>query len=377
MLFVFAVSIGVVAYAYALYPAILVLWAALRPRPVSKSRRPVPVSIVLAVRDEERRIEERLADLLAQNYPPELIEVVVISDGSKDRTAAIAGSTGDPRVRVIELESPVGKAQAVNVGLREAAHEVVVFTDARQRFSPTAVLELTANFSDDSVGGVSGELVIELAEGSEVGEGVGLYWSYEKLIRRKESEIDSVVGASGSIYAIRKRLFSPLPPDTLLDDFLIPMRIVLQGFRVVFERQAKAYDRSTERSSHEFARKVRTLAGNFQAMALERSLLNPARNRVFFQMASHKLTRLIVPYFLVAAFASNLFLEGAVFRATMILQALFYFSVLLVFTPLASSRAGGLVRVAWTFFVMNAAAVVGLWVVLVGREKAVWKKPRN
>ncbi len=374
MVFVFAVSVGVLVYTYLLYPAILIVWAAVRPKSVAKSRKPVPVSVVLAVRDEEGHVKARLADLLAQDYPGELFEIIVVSDGSKDRTAAIAASSGDPRIRVIELASPVGKAEAVNAGVTGATNDVIVFTDVRQRFSPTVLLELTANLADERVGGVSGELVIEKAAGSDVGEGVGLYWSYEKLIRRKESQVDSVVGASGSIYAIRRHLFSPLPANTLLDDFLVPMRIVLQGCRVVFERNARAFDVSADRTSREFARKVRTLAGNFQALALEKRLLDPTKNRVFFQMVSHKLTRLAAPYFLIAAFASNLFLDGNFFRATLVLQLLFYLSLLLKFTPIAASPAGGLVRVAWTFVVLNAAAVVGLWVFITGGEKSVWKK---
>jgi cellulose synthase/poly-beta-1,6-N-acetylglucosamine synthase-like glycosyltransferase len=374
LVYVFAVSVGVLVYTYLLYPAILLIWAAVRPRPVAKIRRPVPLSVVLAVRDEEGKMKARIDDLLAQDYPRDLFEIIVVSDGSRDRTAAIAASSGDSRVHVIELSAPVGKAEAVNVGVAGAANDVIVFTDVRQRFSPTALLELTANLSDERVGGVSGELVIEKAAGSDVGEGVGLYWTYEKLIRRKESEVDSVVGASGSIYAVRRRLFASLPANTLLDDFLVPMRIILQGHRVVFERNARAFDVSADRTSREFARKVRTLAGNFQALALEKSLLDPTKNRVFFQMVSHKLTRLVAPYFLIAALASNLFLEGRFFRATLVLQMIFYLSLLLKFTPIAASRAGGLVRVAWTFVVLNAAAVAGLWVFVTGGEKSVWKK---
>jgi biofilm PGA synthesis N-glycosyltransferase PgaC len=373
----FALSIAFVAYTYAIYPLILAVWATIAPKRVNKSFTPVPVTVVLAARDEEEHITSRLSNFLDQDYPSDLVEVVVVSDGSTDRTVELARSVGDPRVQVVELGRPLGKAEAINTGVSRATHGIVVFADARQQFSPRAFAELASVLADDRVGGVSGELVIERARESEVGEGVGLYWNYEKFIRRKESEIDSVVGASGSIYAIRKRLFAPLPPDTLLDDFLVPMRIVLQGYRVVFERGAKAYDRTTERASQEFSRKVRTLAGNFQAVALEKDLLNPFKNRLFFQMISHKLARLAVPYFLVTAFVSNLFLDGPFFHATLGLQALFYLSLLLKPTPLARTRAGGFVRVAWTFAVLNAAAVAGFWVYLTGKEKGVWKSPRS
>lgn len=377
MTFLFFLSIAFLAYTFVGYPVVLAAWAALRPRPVHKKAGPRRLSVVLAVRDEAKNIAARVSNFFDQEYPPDLVEVVVVSDGSTDATADIARSMGDPRIRVLELERPMGKAAAVNAGIARAAHEIVVFADARQSFAKDVFRELTAAFADDRVGAVSGELVILRDGQSEVGEGVGLYWEYEKFIRRKESEIDSVVGASGSIYAMRKELFEPLPVNTLLDDFLAPMRVVLGGRRVVFERRAKAYDRAADRASQEFSRKVRTLAGNFQAMALEKALLSPRKNRVFFQMVSHKLMRLIAPYFLVAAFVSNAFLDGPAFRAVLALQTLFYLSILFKFTPIIRSPAGALVRVAWTFVVLNAAAVAGFWVYASRKESAVWKRPRS
>jgi cellulose synthase/poly-beta-1,6-N-acetylglucosamine synthase-like glycosyltransferase len=302
-----------------------------------------------------------------------MVEIVVVSDGSTDKTVEIIRAFDDPRIVVVEAPGE-GKSAAINRGVAQASNDLIVFADARQRFSENAFAELIAMFEDASVGAVSGELIITKRRESEVGEGVGLYWQYEKLIRRMESAVDSVVGATGSIYAIRRALFRELPANTLLDDFLTPMRIVLQGSRVVFSRSAKAFDWTAERGSHEFRRKVRTLAGNFQALVFEPDLLKPGRNRVFFQMVSHKLTRLAAPYFMVAALVSNVFLDGTFFAFTLWLQFVFYATVLLGFTPLVSARVGGIIRVAWTFAVMNAAAVMGLWVFVTGRHKMVWKK---
>jgi biofilm PGA synthesis N-glycosyltransferase PgaC len=310
-----------------------------------------------------------------QDYPPDDIEVIIVSDGSTDRTADRARAMDDRRVHVVETE-PLGKAAALNLGVRHASHDIIVFADARQRFSENAIAELAAMLQDPKVGAVTGELVIRRPDATEVAEGVGLYWQYEKLIRRMESRVDSVVGATGCIYAIRKDLYEDLPKNTLLDDFLVPMRIVLAGYRVVFNRSAKAYDWASATASQEFTRKVRTLAGNFQAFAFEKALLNPVRNRIFFQMISHKLTRLLAPYFVVAALASNLFLGGLFYKITLLLQLLFYLTVLLRFTPLTTAPFGGFIRVAWTFVVLNAAAVAGLWVFVTGRGDAAWKKTR-
>jgi cellulose synthase/poly-beta-1,6-N-acetylglucosamine synthase-like glycosyltransferase len=377
LVFIFAVSVFVVGYAYIFYPLILFLWASLKPDPTIRQDAPTPLSVVIAVRDGEEHVAARLANFFEQDYPGELIEVILVSDGSRDGTVAAARDFGDPRVRVVKLDEPAGKAVALNAGLGHASNDIVVFADVRQRFTRNAFADLAAAFADRRVGAVSGELVITQDAESEVGEGVGLYWSYEKLIRRKESEIDSVVGATGSIYAIRRELYVPLEANALLDDFLVPMRIVLGGHRVIFERSARAYDRVTTKASQEFNRKVRTLAGNFQAFRLEKRLFDPTKNRVFFQMASHKIARLAVPYFLIAAFVSNWYLDAPHYRFALACQIVFYLSPLLRITPLGDTRIGALSRVAWTFIVLNAAAVAGLWVFLTGKDKEIWKATRR
>lgn len=375
MKILFYASIAIIVYAYLLYPAIMVMWARLRPRRIEKRYRHVPVSVVIAARNEEENISSRIENLLAQEYPHALLEVVVVSDGSGDRTAELARQFANRGVNVIECSSPVGKAAALNIGVASASHGIVVFADARQRFSPNAIAELVSVFHDETVGGVSGELILVASEDvGEVHEGVGLYWKYEKLIRRSESAVASVVGATGSIYAVRRRLYQPLEPHTLLDDFLVPMRIVLQGYRVVFIRAARAFDLSSQTAKREFARKVRTLAGNFQAVAMEPRLLSARENPVMFQFVSHKLMRLVVPYCCVAALVTSALLPGPLYAAAFALQTIFYALGILNLTPLRTSPVATLFRISWTFIVLNAAAVMGLWVFLTGQERMVWRK---
>jgi cellulose synthase/poly-beta-1,6-N-acetylglucosamine synthase-like glycosyltransferase len=372
---IFLISAAVVLYAYIAYPIIVMLWAKIRSRRVEKRYRQMPVSVVIAARNEEANISARIENLLAQEYPRDLLEIIVVSDGSTDRTAELARLYAGHGVQLLECSAPVGKATALNVGVAAATHDIVVFADARQRFSPNAVAELVSVFHDPAVGAVSGELILVSGDDAgEVHEGVGLYWRYEKLIRRSESAIASVVGATGSIYAVRRALYVPLAPNTLLDDVLVPMRIVLAGYRVIFIRAARAFDFSSATASHEFSRKVRTLAGNFQAVAMEPRLLDPRANPVLFQFVSHKLVRLIVPYCCVAAFVSSALLGGPVFRAMFLAQGLFYAAGFLMLTPLRSSRLAAVSRVSWTFIVMNAAAVVGLWFYLTRDEHEIWRK---
>jgi cellulose synthase/poly-beta-1,6-N-acetylglucosamine synthase-like glycosyltransferase len=368
----FFISIAFIAYTYIVYPAIIIVWGLLFPRRVDKRYRSVPVSVVIAARNEEHNIVARIENLREQEYPAEMVEIIVVSDGSTDRTVELARGFED--VRVLESRTQAGKAGALNLGVAQASHDIVVFADARQRFAPNVIAELVAFLNDETVGAVSGELVIEAGPGSEVSDGVGLYWAYEKLIRHSESAVASVVGSTGSISAIRRALYTPLEPRALLDDFLIPMRIVMAGYRVMFARSARAFDVASATSGHEFARKVRTLAGNFQAMALEPRLVKPSANPLLFQFFSHKLARLVVPYFCITALVSSALAPGAVMAAVFWLQAGFYLVGLLARTPVGRTPPGKLLRLSWTFTVLNAAAVVGLWVFATGRDRLAWKR---
>lgn len=299
----FWLALAFVAYVYAGYPALLALVARVRPRPVRKApgAYPLPrVSIVVAVRNEEKRIAARLENLLSAHYPSSRRQIVVVSDGSTDGTAA-AVRRFSPHVELL-TQPALGKASALNRAVAAARGEVLVFADARQTFAADALLRLVRNFADPEVGAVSGELVLD-AEApvrdscdSSIAEGVGMYWRYEKWLRRNESLVNSTVGVTGAIYAMRRSCWRPLPDVALLDDVLAPMRVVLQGKRVVFEPEAKAYDRVAPDAGVESRRKVRTLAGNFQLPFLEPRVLLPGVNPVWLQYVSHKLGRLLVPY---------------------------------------------------------------------------------
>ena len=232
--------------------------------------------------------------------------------------------------RLIELPA-AGKAVALNHGVAAAGGEILVFADARQQFSPDAITALVENFDDPEVGCVTGELRLDCeieGDGREpgIGEGVGLYWRYEKWLRRVESEIWSTLGATGAIYALRRSLWQPLPAGTLLDDVLAPMRVVLGGRRTVFEPRARAFDRAAPNAMVEERRKVRTLAGNYQILRLEPRLLLPICNPVWLQYASHKIARLLVPWALLSALLTSgaLAFSGWLYLVALILQLGFY-----------------------------------------------------
>ena len=332
---VFWVAVGLVLYVYVGYPVLLAVWARLGSRSHRIDSHNLPgVSIVVAARNEARRLPGRLENLLALDYPADRLEIIVVSNGSTDRTsqavAPFLGATTSARARVRLIEQDTaGKATALNAGVAAASHDVLVFADARQRFARDTVRQLVKNFADPLVGAVSGELVLDCETGdttSTIGDGVGAYWRYEKFIRKLESRIDSTIGATGAVYAMRRSLWRDLPHGTLLDDVLAPMRVVLAGSRVVFDESARAFDVTPPDAATEALRKTRTLAGNYQLAVLEPRLLVPFANRVWLQFWSHKLARLLVPYALVAVFVASAALAPGrpFYMAVTAAQVLFY-----------------------------------------------------
>jgi biofilm PGA synthesis N-glycosyltransferase PgaC len=341
-------TVGAIVYVYVGYPALLRAWSRLRTRPVriaAAGAHAPGVSIVIAARNEAARLPGRIRNLLDSDYPAGQRQIIVASDGSTDDTLERLARFGDA-VEVISLP-PGGKAAALNAAVARVRHDIVVFADARQVFAADALRQLTAPFADPQVGAVSGELLLDCESAlfsnrragterrrdggeparacaverraglerrrtarSTIAEGVGLYWHYEKELRRLESAIWSTLGATGAIYAMRRELWRALPPDTLLDDVLATMRVVLAGYRVVFNDRARAFDRAAADADAESRRKVRTLAGNYQILWLEPRLLLPWRNPVWWQYLSHKVGRLVVPYAWLAAFAANVVLAA-------------------------------------------------------------------
>ncbi|HZS12362.1 MAG TPA: glycosyltransferase family 2 protein, partial [Nitrospirales bacterium] len=313
---IFWLALALVLYTYLGYPALVLVLAWARPRPVGKRAGQGPrVSIVIAVHNEASRIAGRIGNCLGVDYPVERLEVIVVSDGSTDGTDAVlakeSGQYPEGRVRWASLPDRLGKAAALNRGVTMATGDIVLFTDARQRFHPGAIRELVENFNDPIVGAVSGELILVEATAGMRRHATGLYWRYEKAIRKAEADLDSAVGATGAIYAIRRMLYEPLPAGTLLDDVLVPMRVVLRGYRVAFEERAFAHDVASPTLDAEFSRKVRTLAGNYQILQLEPCLLSPRWNPIWWQYISHKVLRLLVPYALIALFVTSAMLAPA------------------------------------------------------------------
>lgn len=367
-----------IAYTYLGYPLLLGGLSRVVARPVRKQVSDVlpSVSVVIAARNEEQNICRRLDNLLEQDYPPERLEIIVVSDGSTDRTNELVAAYASPRVRLVALTSGSGKAVAVNAGVVEAHGEIVVFADSRQRFAPDVVRRLTDNFSDPTIGCVSGELVFEASPGSGIQTEMGAYWQYEKWIRKQESATGSVVGVTGAIYAMRRSLYRPLPKGTILDDVVTPLNVIEQGYRCIFDGSALAFDPVSKDMAQEWSRKVRTMAGNWQMLGFSPRLLLPGANPVWLRFISHKICRLLVPFALLTLPVGAVSSEGFVYQGVFLVWLVVCIGALLG----ALSRRGRCFRLVSLFYfvaVMNVAACAGLVMWVRGQSNSVWKPAEN
>jgi cellulose synthase/poly-beta-1,6-N-acetylglucosamine synthase-like glycosyltransferase len=362
-----------IAYAYAGYPLLIMILSRLRPAPaVAGTEFAGSVSLVLTAFNEEAHIKRRIAELLKQlRECGREGELIVVSDGSTDRTAELARTFCGLGVRVLESSVNYGKAAALTLACESATGDVVAFADTRQKWSNSALRSLLNNFSQVDVGAVGGELVLESADG--VLANVGLYWRYEKWIRRSEARFFSTVGLSGSIAAVRRSLFRPIPVGVLLDDVYWPLQVVMQGYRVAFDGRALAFDRLPKNVSGEFRRKVRTLSGNFQLAATLPSALVPWQNPVWVQFVSHKLLRLVVPWAFLAELAAAVMHGGFIYQSLIFGQFAFLALALYGLTAGTALRSRA-ASAAAALFVLNAAAWIAFWVWASGRAKLSWTK---
>ena len=370
----FWLAAGLLAYTYFGYPIVAALRAALQPS--RRVRAPIEptVSIVVVAYNEAHRIAARIENLLALDYPAERLQIVVASDGSTDQTVAQARPYENHVVRVVDFKRRRGKAAVLSTVVPRLSGDIVVFADARQRFDANTLRALVRNFADPTVGGVSGEQVLWTRNApAAAGRGAAFYWRYEKFIRSTEGRADSTIGATGAIYAIRRAVFEPIPHDTILDDVLIPLRVVRQGYRMVFEPSARAYDNATPTARQEFVRKSRTIAGTFQLFWRERWLFSPSHNRLWFETMSHKALRLALPVLHVVLLAATCVIATQwVYGWALAAQAAFYGAALAGYCQ--RQRRSAVFTVPCAMCVLLWATVVGFYRFAMRRQQATWER---
>ena len=372
MRLVFWGSLCLILYTYAGYPLAIAFLGKVRGRAWRKAPWPPgapPITVVMAVHNGAIMLARQIEHLL--DLDPALVgEVVIVSDGSTDRTAEILTGASNARLRTILLDQQQGKSAAVNHGIEAAKGEILLFVDIRPHIEDGALTALLENFADPAVGCVAGELLLNTGGQDAAAASVsGVYWKYEQWIRNCEAAVDSPTGVYGGFYAIRRALATPAPAGLILDDMFQPLSVIRQGYRSVLERKAYVTDTWPASSAGEFQRKVRTLAGNFQLIA-EAPWVLSFENRVLFQLVSHKLLRLGVPWCFMGLLVSSFALGGSYTVFGWVQACLWALAAISLKVKLPV--VGKLGAPASALLVLNAAAVMGLYTFLFTRGP-LWK----
>lgn len=378
--FTFWLALAVVAYTYAGYALVVGLWARLRgPRPAPDNAFTPPVTLVVSAYNEADILAAKITNCLAQDYPAGRLELLVITDGSTDDSAAVLARF--PEVRHLHHDARGGKAAAENRAMQHVETPYVVFTDCNTALNPTAVRALVRHYADPRVGAVSGEKRVR-ADGTAAGAGEGLYWRYESWLKTCDSAISSLMGAAGELVSFRTDLFAPLEPDTILDDFVQSMRIVQAGYRVVYEPAAYALEDPSFSLKEEMKRKVRICAGGWQAMVrLPRLLLPWPQPVVSFLYVSHRVLRWSLTPLLLALLlplnAALAYAHGGIYTALLLGQGLFYGAAAAGWWQAAAGRAAGPLLVPLYFTLMNVAVFQGFGRFVRRAQPAAWDKARR
>jgi len=368
-----AVAIGYAQVGYALL-MFLAARVSRREEGLSSSTEQPSVSLIIPAYNEEDVIRKKIENALAIDYPRERLEIVVASDGSTDGTVELAESFADRGVRVLAYRERRGKTDLVNDAIRVSIGEVLCLCDANVMFRSDALARLVARLNSPRVGAVSGDVRLASDE-STFSEGESTYYRMERTVQLGESRIGSMMGVDGGMYVLRRNLYQPVPPDTLIDDFVIAMRVIRQGRRVVYEPLAIATENGTPRATHEFRRRVRLTAGAVQALK-RGDWPSPFKTPIAFcQFISHKLLRWLGPIWLVLILLSSLMLwnHGLVYQAAVIAQGAFYLLAIIATFSLTirETRIGGIV---FYFAMSHVAMAIGLVKGLFNRQRVTWNR---
>ena len=378
MIALFWVCVGLILYTYFFYPVLIVVWALLFPRPSRVDESALPhVSMLVAAYNEEDVIERKLQNCRELDYPADRIEFLFGSDASSDRTPEILNAGSSPQVRPFLFQERAGKASVLNKIEPQATGVILVLSDANTMYRSDAVRKLVRHFADSKVGGVCGRLELADPSGSAGGQGGGLYWRYENMLKASEGAVSTVIGANGGIYAIRKELFRPVPTDrVLMDDFIIPLRAVEEGYRVVYEPEAVGTENMSPNMHGEFRREVRIAAANFKAFPYILGLLNPFSGFASLALWSHKVLRWIVPFLALAALSSNLLIvrRAWVYAALLAVQALVYLGALLGCAEDRLSSRRNVFAPFYYLVAMNLALLLGFFRSLTRTQRAAWER---
>ncbi len=371
---IFWIALFLLLYAFAGYPLLIWAWASFkRTNPTANSRHEPVVSILLSVYNEEEVIRDKIENFFQLNYPQDKIELIIVSDGCTDQTEDIIRSLKSERVRLFVQPKRGGKTLALNRGAREARGDILVFTDANSMFAPDAVHKLVRCFADPGIGLVSGRSVYLDPENRQEQSG-GLYRRFEDFIKEQESATVSIIGADGAIYAMRRELYQPLPPE-YINDFIHPMQVVAQGYRAVHEPGAVCTEVQEADTAGELSRQTRIMAQAWLIVFPQaKNLLTARRFAHLWAVLSHKVLRWLTLPLLAVLLVSNIWLVkyGWFFQLVLAAQIALYF-----LAALGWNKAQGLLKVPAMFILLHTAALLGLFRLATGQVYTTWNPRKN
>jgi cellulose synthase/poly-beta-1,6-N-acetylglucosamine synthase-like glycosyltransferase len=374
----FWVGAGILAYVYLLYPLTARTFARIFPHPVRRvaGNRP-SVTLLITAYNEEKHIAAKIGNVLALDYPPSLLDVLVISDASSDRTDEIVRSCGSSRVGLLRIEGRLGKTACQNAAVGAASGEIVVFTDATTLIEREALAAMMESFADPQVGCVAGTLIYQGRGRNLTAAGGVSYWSYEIALRDAETRLGTLIGVSGCLYAVRRSVYRPIAQG-LISDFVIAMRMREQGLRTVLERRAICFEETLEHSGQELSMRVRVALRSITALASERRFLNPLVDPLYaWQLWSHKLLRYASPYCLLATLGGSLVLASRpAYGLLLLVQLAIIGAGLAGFMAQLGARRLGVLSKPYYFLLTNLASVIATVLFLKGERMATWKPIR-
>lgn len=388
MKILFWASAFVVFYTYVGYG--LALFGLVGLRRLIKGRRPTPavptsghpsLTLVVAAYNEADIMATKIENTLALRYPKAQLSLLFVTDGSSDGTPEVI--RGYPEIELMHSPERRGKIHAIHRAMDKVRTDVVVFTDANTFLNEDALLLLARHYQDPTVGAVSGEKRVRIEENTDATAGEGMYWKYESTLKKWDSELYSVVGAAGELFSVRRSLYEAVPDDTILDDFMISMKIAQRGYRIVYEPEAYATELSSENIGEELKRKIRIAAGGIQSILRLPEAANPFNNSLLsFQYISHRILRwTVTPFFMMVALVANGIIvanTGEVFYLIMLLAQILFYAMALAGWFLENKKIKSKIFfVPYYFCMMNYAVLMGIRRYCMGGQNAAWDKSKR
>jgi len=375
---IFWASAAALVYTYIGYPLLIALISTLRPRRVKRSDFTPSLTIIITAYNEERALGAKLANTIVLDYPRDLLEIIVASDCSNDRTDEIAKTFGRQGVVLHRQPRRLGKTAAQNAAFEKARGEIIVFSDATSLYQPDALQKIVRNFADQTVGCVGGRLIYVDPGDTHIGRGAKSYWGYETFLKRHESAACSLIGVSGCLYAVRKSAYTPLYNEAC-SDFIIATKMVEQGLRAIYEPEAVCTEETNQRQDNELRMRVRVIAQTFTDLWRHRAMLNPFHSGLYgIQLLSHKLMRYCVPFFLIALFGASAVLapDSPAHRAFFFAQSLGYLCGTLSWLLENFGVRSRVLALPHYFVLANVASVIAMFQFLRGERYARWEPIR-